>query len=371
MKKILLIASENFATPTSGYQLCVYNRYQALINNGFDIDVIIFKDNNTDDKEKANIHVRKKVNFHNLIKCIFKGQPFFSMYYEGEKFIEEVLSSTDYNAVIYEGLTSTALYDERIKIRFEKTKFVYCAHNVEYLLVNDIYKKRKGAYLLRHYLQWSVKKYEKKLLSLMDEVVTLSNSDSEKLNELLPREILTSGIHFSPINFVNAKLMGEHGKKIILLPTNFTHPPNLESFTKVVIPLSLSLGHEYEIVVTGKDDGYFNSHKFTNIKYMGLVDKSELDRLYSLAYCSLNPTISGGGVQIKLYEPLMYGCPVVTMDFNLQDTLLGQYVVESHSDINSTLSIIGSESRKSIYDSFYKKNEREIMNWVGIYNEII
>jgi len=101
--------------------------------------------------------------------------------------------------------------------------------------------------------------------------------------------------------------------RFILLTTNLSHEPNrhgLRWFLVNVVPHLLDI----KIVVTGRDhQGHLASlNKKKQIEYLGVVSLETLNSLYKTASVVVNPTMLGAGVQIKLLEPLAFGCNVVS-----------------------------------------------------------
>lgn len=101
---------------------------------------------------------------------------------------------------------------------------------------------------------------------------------------------------------------------LALISANLNNPTNRQSlkwFINEVYPL---LDPKLELNITGQGESLEETKQYSNIHYLGLVPKAQLEMLYSTSSVFINPTISQSGFQLKVLEALSNNIPVISTD---------------------------------------------------------
>ncbi|ABO35606.1 glycosyl transferase, group 1 [Methanococcus maripaludis C5] len=210
--------------------------------------------------------------------------------------------------------------------------------DVEYFRVQSILKNKPFS---KNILD-IVKDKEQFAVENSDAVLAVSEEDVKKFSEYYG--ISKSKLHVAP-NGVNTKkikptdydekenLKSKYGfkNKTIVLFTGSEYYPNIEAVSHI-INFSKSLKNEnILILIVGSCGNQFSHKKYNNIIFTGIVDKIE-DYL-KIADIALNPILSGGGSNIKLFEYMAAGLPIVTTYFGARGSNLKNNVDAIISDI--------------------------------------
>jgi glycosyltransferase involved in cell wall biosynthesis len=105
----------------------------------------------------------------------------------------------------------------------------------------------------------------------------------------------------------------------VLITTNFTYPPNVQSLTWFFRECWPHVDPSAQLTVTGKDEGGLLAALCTRsprVNYTGCVSAAELDAIYARSAVAVNPTLSGSGFQIKLLDAIARGVPIVSTTFS-------------------------------------------------------
>ena len=95
------------------------------------------------------------------------------------------------------------------------------------------------------------------------------------------------------------------------------HEPNLEAARAVMRAAGKCGGAK--LYLMGSQCRYFEDKELPeNVALMGLVSEAEKQRVFSMADFALNPIISGSGTNLKMFDYMAAGIPVITTRFGMR-----------------------------------------------------
>lgn len=200
-----------------------------------------------------------------------------------------------------------------------RSKVIYEAHNVEYLL--------KKAYLNNK--DWDTRLFsiEKKCCDNSNLIFTTSLEDKTILQDIYnlnPEKIVVTpnGADIHQIRYISDNERFEQ-KKLCNLENFHTllfvaswHPPNLEALKFIISNLLPRLSNT-KLLLVGSIKDYYVSElgKLPDtVLAFGVVDEHEKYEIYKLADIAINPMFSGSGTNIKMLDYFSAGIPVVTTE---------------------------------------------------------
>lgn len=202
---------------------------------------------------------------------------------------------------------------------------IYEAQDVEYLIKKQILPDtEKGRKLLEQ-----VYEAEKLCCQQSQVIMVCSQQDKEKLQELYQIEkekiiVVPNGVDSESVEYVtiperldHKRLLGLE-KETIGLFMGSGHRPNYEA-CESIFEMAEQLP-EITFLVIGTLCVYFQEHAEEyrippNVGMLGLVTEEEKKRLFSVADFALNPMRSGSGTNLKLFDYMAAGIPIITTEF--------------------------------------------------------
>ena len=184
---------------------------------------------------------------------------------------------------------------------------VYNAHNIESEYVD-------GAPGLRAFSSLAMRRYERRLLEIVDESWMVSRTDIRSAAALVP----SARLRYVP-NAVDVARIAPHrvrtgtasGRSRLLMVGDFHYTPNLsglEFLIGQVLPLIWTERPDVILTVVGRGLDSWESPD-ARIQATGFVDS--LDPQYAHADCAVVPLTEGAGTPLKFVEALAYGMPLV------------------------------------------------------------
>lgn len=212
-----------------------------------------------------------------------------------------------------------------IQKRIEEKTLIYEAQDVEYLIKKQILPDtEKGRELLAQ-----VYEAEKLCCQKSQVIMACSQQDKETLQELYQIKeekiiVVPNGVDLESAEYVTLQERLEHKqmmgleKETIGLFMGSSHKPNYEA-CEAIFEMAEKLP-EITFLVIGTLCVYFQEHAEAyrippNVGMLGLVTEQEKRRLFSLADFALNPMSSGSGTNLKLFDYMAAGIPVITTEF--------------------------------------------------------
>ncbi len=201
--------------------------------------------------------------------------------------------------------------------------FAYEAQDIEYLLKKEMFKDvdhPKAQELLEN-----LHKIEKECCEKSQFIMTCSQEDKDKLVELYgitPDKILVvpNGVDCKATTYtdvdtrlLNKKEAGLEKEKIGIFMGSW-HGPNLES-GEIIVETAKSCP-DTKFFIIGSMCSYFLHRPLpSNVALLGMVSDDEKTRIFSIADFALNPMYSGSGTNLKMFDYMSAGLPIITSMF--------------------------------------------------------
>lgn len=212
------------------------------------------------------------------------------------------------------------LYSEVAKYIGDK-RLVYEAQDVEY----KIKKEMLPANATTEKLLQQIYDMEKECCEKSEFIMTCSEEDKESLCELYDVAaekviVVPNGVDCSATKFTavedrlgKKRTMGLANEKIGLFMGSW-HQPNLEACEKIFEIAKKC--KDVKFILMGSQCLYFQNKKIpSNVGLLGLVSEEEKNRVFSVVDFALNPMLSGSGTNLKMFDYMSAGIPVITTEF--------------------------------------------------------
>ncbi len=213
-------------------------------------------------------------------------------------------------------------YFELEKI-LEKKPFIYEAQDVEFLIKQQMLpesKLRKTALEKIHAAEKACCEKSVKILVCSDEdresILKLYNVPKEKIL-VVPNGVNCSETAYTPpdVRAMKKKALGIQDRKTCLFMGSW-HGPNLEACEQIFRIARLC--PEASFLLMGSQCNYFKKKEEVipgNVSLLGLISEEEKNRVFSLVDLALNPMLSGSGTNLKMFDYMAAGIPVITTLF--------------------------------------------------------
>jgi len=196
---------------------------------------------------------------------------------------------------------------------------VYEAHNVEFELKSKVLPPQAKDLLEE------VFKIEKLCCRDSDLIMTCSQEDAERLAELykVPEDkfiVIPNGVDTSSVPFISwderqekKKDLGLENETLVLFVGSW-HPPNLEACEEIFKIAQQMPGVIF--LLMGSQCLAFSSEQIpNNVGLLGVVDDEEKNFIFSIVDFAINPMKSGSGTNLKMFDYMAAGIPVISTEF--------------------------------------------------------
>ncbi|MGF6210326.1 glycosyltransferase family 4 protein [Comamonas sp. 4034] len=197
---------------------------------------------------------------------------------------------------------------------------VYNSQNVEYVLKEQMLASAKNKDKLLKYVHDA----EFSACNSAELIIYCSKSDEQKMKEVYPEyighfsEVVKNGADLSSISYLTSNerkslrhRLGINGVVAIFIAS--WHEPNIEAVRSLSVIAQKTPHINYLIVGTVGDYFSNNPEKLSrNLHFTGLVTVEEKDILLQSADIAVNPMLTGSGTNIKMFDYLAAGLPVVS-----------------------------------------------------------
>lgn len=238
---------------------------------------------------------------------------------ETPDYVEAILESTRKSDII---LVSHPYTYEILKKELKGKILVYEAQDVEYnikkgMIPNDNVTTRK---LLDKLYEVEKECCEKSAL-----ITACSEEDKKSLSELygIPKEkilVIPNGVACSEAEYVDVdkrlklrRNAGLENEKIGVFMGSW-HQPNLEA-AQTIIDIAGQCP-DVKLLLMGSQCLYFKEKPYpANVGLLGMVSEEEKRRVFSMIDFALNPMNSGSGTNLKMFDYMAAGVPIITTRF--------------------------------------------------------
>ena len=205
----------------------------------------------------------------------------------------------------------------------EKKPFIYEAQDVEYLIKQQMLpesKLKETALEKIHAAEKACCEKSLKILVCSDEdresILKLYNVPEEKIL-VVPNGVNCSETAYTPpdVRTMKKKALGIPDRKTCLFMGSW-HGPNLEACEQIF--RTARLCPDTTFLLMGSQCRFFEQKGAKlpgNVSLLGLVSDEEKNRVFSVVDLALNPMLSGSGTNLKMFDYMAAGIPVITTLF--------------------------------------------------------
>ena len=208
-----------------------------------------------------------------------------------------------------------------IKAILPNKKLIYEAQDVEYLIKKEMYHKNSTVDSALQKLFETEKECCQNSLLIM----TCSEADRLKLAELYDLDpsriiVVPNGVDTDEIEYVSVpdrlanKAKNGLSSETLGIFMGGYHEPNLEA-ANAIIQMADRI-RKAKIFLLGSQCQYFMNRQLPdNVALMGFLSDEQKRRVFSLVDFALNPMMSGSGTNLKMFDYMAAGIPVITTEF--------------------------------------------------------
>lgn len=238
---------------------------------------------------------------------------------------------------------------------------IYDSHNVEgYLRHTLLDDKGLGTEIVKE-----VVKTEFELCHIADVIFTCSLEDCELFNKLysvpfikmriVPNGVFTEKIRPIPRDekvSIKRQLELSEQKTAIFIGSNY--PPNLEACNFIIKDLAPLLPEVTFVIAGGVGEGIDKKsiHGIRNVKITGSLTENQKVLYLGASDLAINPMFSGSGTNIKMFDFMAAGLPIVSTKIGargISETDYAGIVISDILDFKSSIQIIINDDKKSKY----------------------
>lgn len=329
-KKIVVTSSFSVYPPLGGGQARIFNLYKELAKD-YDVEIVAFDGM---DKTAARTMIAPHLIENKIPKSAEQQR-------EESRMESRVgIPITDIAMIALSGLTPN--YGKALKKAIEESfmvvishpylypeakkylgnrKFIYEAHNVESLMKKGMLPQNTCAESLVE----QVFEVEKECCERSEFIMTCSQEDVETLHKLygVPKEkmiVVPNGVDSAATQFTSVSERLQMKRKLGLerektgLFMGSWHQPNLDA-CEAIFKIAEKCP-DVKFLLMGSQCLYFRGRAIPdNVGMLGLVSEEEKNRVFSAVDFALNPMMSGSGTNLKMFDYMSAGIPVITTEF--------------------------------------------------------
>ena len=208
------------------------------------------------------------------------------------------------------------------KLQRNGVKVVYLAHNIESVLLKELYSQYSFA--IKTILDFDVRRlesYEKKIITQVDLVLAISKLDEEYIRNKLevPR------VAYSPVLMpdIAKRWNGAVQADYIVFNGSMSFYPNYHGMKWLLEDVYEKFAEnmaELTIKITGNIPPHIASEfkKYKKVEFTGMLSSEELSTTLQNAKFAIIPIVKGSGTKMKILELMAYGIPIITTSQGVQ-----------------------------------------------------
>lgn len=330
-KKIVIPVSFPVYPPKGGGQARIFNLYKnvgndydvTIVTNNYDLRVPVIDCKVSNGVKEIKVQassefIAKKQEYDNTVRTATDDTACLVAIDLNKTYIDELkkaLKGADFvvmsHPYMYEALKKCGV----------DIPFAYEAHNVEYLLKKDMYGKGPVA----EQLSQAVFDAEKECCLKSEFIFSCSEEDADKLCELYGCErskiiVVPNGVSMEDTLFTsiserknNRKAIDITNNKIGIFMGSY-HGPNLEACDYIISIAEKCPGTSF--LLLGSQCLYYKDKALPkNVGLMGFVEDDVKAKLFATCDFAVNPMFSGSGTNLKMFDYMAAGIPVITTEF--------------------------------------------------------
>jgi glycosyltransferase involved in cell wall biosynthesis len=385
-KKITVTSTFSIYPPRGGGQARVYNIYKNIAQH-YDVDIVSFGEYGASILEKSISENLREIRIPKTIK-----------HQEEEGKIESKIGIPITDVVMPMISKFTPEYGERLKKSLESSDIVVASHpyllheikkyapdkpliyeaqDVEYLIKKEIFPNCTEAKKILEI----VFKMEKQCCEDSEFIMTCSEEDKKSISDLykiplnkifvVPNGVDTGKTKYFNINErnINKRNLKLENEKLGIFIGSW-HPPNIEA-CEVIFKIAEKC-QDTKFLLIGSQCMALDKNKVPkNVALMGVVSEEVKNRIFGVADFALNPMLSGSGTNLKMFDYMAAGIPVITTEFGTRgfenkDLFYITDISNMHNIINN---FNLSENEKKINEQ--RKYVVDHFDWKIISNNIL
>jgi len=330
-KKITVPVTFSIFPPRSGGQIRLYHIYKHIARK-YDVDFVTFcSEQGSTTKIEKNLYEIKTPLSEAHLKKYWEEQSRFKapiadicIIYLSElspAYGQNLKHSIETSDLVI--LSHPYLYNE-MKLYIGSKPFIYEAQDVEYLVKKAVLFQdaAKADELLQ-----KVYDIERECCEKSEMVLTCSQEDKALIQELykipdkkivvVPNGVDTAETKFvSPYTRLSLKKSLEIENEKVALFMGSDHPPNIDACYAILEMAKKTPVIKY--LLMGSQCHHFINKKIklpANVGLLGMVDDTAKQKIFGIVDMALNPIETGSGTNLKMFDYMAAGVPIITTPF--------------------------------------------------------
>lgn len=260
-------------------------------------------------------------------------------------------------------LSHPYLYKEMISIN-PNQKFAYEAQDIEYIIKKRMLPENQ----VTKELLAELYEIEKACCLNSEFIMACSEEDKISLCELYNIDndkviVIGNGVDCSATKFINAeervtnKFKASLGSAKMGIFMGSWHKPNLEA-AEVVINAACKMPNVYFMLMGSQCSYFANWDLPNNLGLLGIVSEKEKNRIFGMVDFALNPMLSGSGTNLKMFDYMSAGIPVITSEFGSRGIENKDiFVIAEENELEAAINDLDILSCKTMIDEARKYME--------------
>lgn len=377
-KKIVITSTFSIYPPQGGGQARTFSLYKNIASQ-YDVEVVAF-----DAPDKHRVSRRIAPGF------IETKIPKSKKHQDEELKLEAEVKIPVTDIAMIANANATPEYGEELKraigeadavivshpyLYYEVKKYIgdkpliYDAQDAEYVIKKEMFPNNTVAEQLLQEL------YETEKICCEESVLILTCSEEDKVTlcEMygIPNDkviVVPNGVDCSVTKFTsmeerlaNKKELGLENEKIGLFMGSW-HNPNLEACKKIFEIAEKC--PDVKFLLMGSQCLYFKNRSIpSNVGLLGLVSEVEKNRVFAGVDFALNPMLSGTGTNLKMFDYMSAGIPIITTEFGTRGIANKEvFLVDCVDTMPLTISEYSTKKMETQVD-LARKYVEEVFDW--------